>query len=118
MQAIRAMSDTILGPGRCTSEAFGAAIDGRGHAFEVVVARSGRQFAVAAGESLLDALLGAGIAVDHSCREGTCGACVTGVLAGRPDHRDAFLTPDERAAGRDICLCVSRSLDRTLTLDL
>ena len=118
MQAVRALSDTILGPGRCTSEAFPADLDGRGGAFEVILARSGRRIAIRNGESLLDTLLAAGIAVDHSCKEGARGACVTGVLAGRPDHRDALLTPGARAAGRDICLCVSRTLDPALTLDL
>jgi hypothetical protein len=40
------------------------------------------------------------------------------VLAGRPDHRDALLDDDERAADDCMYVCVSRSRDERLVLDL
>jgi hypothetical protein len=40
------------------------------------------------------------------------------VLAGRPEHRDAVLDAAERAAGTSMMVCVSRSLDPVLELDL
>lgn len=56
--------------------------------------------------------------MDFSCREGTCGTCETDVLGGRPDHRDSLLTEDERAAGDTMLICVSRSCEPRLVLDL
>ena len=53
-----------------------------------------------------------------SCRRGVCGTCETTVLAGRPDHRDALLDDDERDANDCMYVCVSRSRDERLVLDL
>jgi len=87
-------------------------------AFEVELARTGRTVAVAPGTSVLEAVGTAGVEVLSSCRQGTCGTCETTVLAGRPDHRDSILDDDERAAGDCMYVCVSRSLDDRLVLDL
>jgi ferredoxin len=37
------------------------------------------------GQTLVETLLDAGIAVPHSCREGRCGSCVATVIAGQVD---------------------------------
>ncbi|OBH44513.1 ferredoxin [Mycobacterium intracellulare] len=37
------------------------------------------------GQTLVETLLDAGIAVPHSCREGRCGSCVATVVAGEVD---------------------------------
>lgn len=87
-------------------------------AFAVKLARSGRVFDVPADKSLLSVLVAAGIRISSSCQEGVCGSCVTGVLSGIPDHRDSFLTDEERNAGQDICPCVSRANTPELVLDL
>ena len=47
-----------------------------------------------------------------------CGTCVTPVLAGEPDHRDAVLSAQEKAANCSMCLCVSRAKSAALVLDL
>jgi vanillate O-demethylase ferredoxin subunit len=47
-----------------------------------------------------------------------CGTCLTGVLKGAPDHRDAFLTEAERRRGDKMMLCVSRAKTSQLVLDL
>ncbi|NKQ56988.1 oxidoreductase [Amycolatopsis sp. K13G38] len=86
--------------------------------FRVVLASSGREVEVGAGDSVLDALGRAGIDVDSSCEQGICGTCVTGVLDGEVDHRDQYLTDEEKAAGETMCLCVSRCRGTHLTLDL
>jgi ferredoxin-NADP reductase len=87
-------------------------------AFTVVLARSGTEFVVAAGQSVLHRLLDEGVDVGFSCEEGTCGSCETRVVAGRPCHRDSVLTAAEQAAGDRMMICVSRSLDARLVLDL
>jgi vanillate O-demethylase ferredoxin subunit len=88
------------------------------HAFEVRLQRSRCTIPVPAGASIVDALGAHGIEVATSCREGVCGTCMTGVIAGTPDHRDAFLSEKERKAGDKIMLCVSRAKSRQLVLDL
>ncbi len=87
-------------------------------AFEVELARSGRVLAVPPDRSVLEVVEAAGVAVLSSCREGTCGTCETDVLAGAPEHRDSLLTPEERAAGETMMICVSRSKGGRLVLDL
>ncbi len=82
------------------------------------LARSKSSVTVPAGKSLLDALLDAGIAVDHSCREGVCGACETKVLEGELEHRDGVLSKAERASGKTMMVCVSGCKGQRLVLDL
>src|SRR3954470_11777793 len=87
-------------------------------AFEVELARTGITVTVTPQQTGLDALNGVGVEVLSSCRRGVCGTCETTVLAGRPDHRDALLDDDERNANDCMYVCVSRSRDERLVLDL
>jgi ferredoxin-NADP reductase len=89
-----------------------------GGGFTIELIRSGREIFVPAGKSILDVVQEAGIRVAHSCTEGVCGSCETGVLRGRPDHRDSVLSPGERARGDVMMICCSGSLDDRLALDL
>jgi vanillate O-demethylase ferredoxin subunit len=86
--------------------------------FEIRLARSNRTVAVEAGQTILDALLDAGIAANYACTEGVCGTCETRVLEGIPDHRDQFLSKEEQAANKSIMICCSGAKSRTLILDL
>jgi ferredoxin-NADP reductase len=79
---------------------------------------TGSSVTVAADETVLEALEREGVFVLSSCREGICGTCETRVLGGKPDHRDFYLTDEEREAGDVMMVCVSRSLDGTLNLEL
>jgi len=85
--------------------------------FEVQLGDGGPLFDVPADRSILQTLLDAGTDVLYSCEEGTCGSCEAYVLSGRPDHRDALLTDSAREMGA-MLICVSRSLDDRLVLDL
>ncbi|MGH6939030.1 PDR/VanB family oxidoreductase [Hypericibacter sp.] len=89
-----------------------------GAALLVILARSGREVAVAPTCSILEALRAAGCEVPSSCEQGLCGTCETKVLAGKPDHRDQLLTEAERQRGDVMMVCVSRALTPSLTLDL
>lgn len=86
--------------------------------FTVELRQSGKTLTVAPSESILDVLGSAGIPVVSSCREGVCGTCEVGVLAGVPDHRDSLLSSAERARNDRLFACVSRSATDTLVLDL
>lgn len=90
----------------------------QGSEYMAQLARSQKVVRVPAGKSLLDALLEAGIDVDHSCREGVCGSCETTVLEGQPDHRDGVLTKAERESGKTMMVCVSGCKGQRLVLDL
>lgn len=87
-------------------------------AFDVVLARSDREFEVPADCSILEILEKNGIYPPCSCLEGTCGTCETTVLEGAADHRDSILDDADRAAGETMMICVSRSRSPKLVLDL
>ncbi|MGL5931006.1 MAG: PDR/VanB family oxidoreductase, partial [Dermatophilaceae bacterium] len=110
-----AAATSELPDGRVHIERFEPAARGPvddGQAFEVRCATSGMTLAVPSGQTVLGAAREAGIRVLSSCREGSCGTCETSVLAGVPDHRDSYLTEEERAANDSMMICVSRSHDR------
>lgn len=86
--------------------------------FTVRLARSGGEYLIPAEQSIAQALAQYGIYLDLSCEQGVCGTCLTGVLAGEPDHRDSFLNDDERRACDKVMPCVSRSRSEFLVLDL
>jgi ferredoxin-NADP reductase len=103
------------------SEYFNAnpmAFAGPREPFEVTLALSGGTYPVPADRTIVEALAERGIEIPTSCLQGVCGTCVTGVLDGVPDHRDAFLGEAERRAGDKIMPCVSRCKGRALVLDL
>ncbi|MFF0157274.1 PDR/VanB family oxidoreductase [Streptomyces sp. NPDC005263] len=88
-----------------------------GATFRVRLAKSGGEFEVKDGESVLDALLAGGVDAPYSCQQGICGECIVRVLAGEPDHRDDILTDRERADGM-FTTCSSRARSPILELDL
>lgn len=92
--------------------------DLRNDAFEIEIASTGAVLTVAGDQSILDAVQSAGVDVPSSCGAGTCGTCETVVLSGIPEHRDCVLTAEERAEGKYMMICVSRSQSSRLVLDL
>lgn len=86
--------------------------------FEIELRKSGKTFEVPSGSSILEVLLTNKVNVPFSCSEGVCGTCETRVLEGIPDHRDAFLTEEERVEGRTMMVCCSGAKSDRLVLDL
>ena len=86
--------------------------------FVVELARSGQEFVIPEGESILQVLLNAGVDVDYSCELGICGACEQRVLAGTPEHRDAILSEEEQAANTRVMICCAGCKSERLVLDL
>ncbi|WP_238366855.1 PDR/VanB family oxidoreductase [Mesobacterium pallidum] len=86
--------------------------------FVVELAKSGKSFEIKEGDRILDVLLDNGVDVPFACSEGTCGTCETRVIEGTPDHRDFFLTDDERASGEMMMVCCSGCKSDKLVLDL
>ncbi|WP_316765966.1 PDR/VanB family oxidoreductase [Streptomyces sasae] len=88
-----------------------------GGTFTVRLVKSGDEYEIKDGESVLDVLLAAGVDAPYSCQQGICGECIVRVLAGEPDHRDDILTDRERADGM-FTTCSSRAHSPILELDL
>lgn len=80
--------------------------------FVVRIPRLGVQTRVDANSTMLEALEAAGVEMMFDCRKGECGLCQVAVLDldGRLDHRDVFLSADEKAQDSRLCACVSRAV--------
>lgn len=94
------------------------ALTGLREEFVVRCARSGGEYPIASDESIVDALRRHNIGIETSCEQGVCGTCLTGVLEGEPDHRDVYLTDDEKLVGDRMLPCVSRARSKVLVLDV
>lgn len=105
-------------PNALHKEDFGADVDLSGGSFTVIAKETGVTVTVAEGQRIVDALTEAGIDIEVSCEEGVCGTCLCDVVEGEPDHRDSFLTEEERDSNELIMVCCSRAKSPTLVLDI
>ena len=92
------------------------ALDPNARPYTLVLARSGAEIDVRAGQTMLSALEDFGVEVSSSCCGGICGACKVGWVEGKPVHRDRVLSPYERE--RFLMACVAGSESERLVLDL
>lgn len=99
------------------SEQFSAETDLSGAAFTVHLS-DGASVEIPGGRSIAQCLVEAGYELELSCEQGICGTCIATVLEGEPDHRDQYLTEEEREGNTLIAMCCSRSRTASLTLDL
>ena len=86
--------------------------------FEVRIASTGKVYPIAPDVSVVEALRKEGIDILTSCEQGVCGTCLTRVLEGEVDHRDMYLTDEEKAANEQFMPCCSRARSKLLVLDL
>jgi vanillate O-demethylase ferredoxin subunit len=77
--------------------------------FNVRLASTGKVIPIAKEKSVVAALAEHGIEIATSCAEGVCGEI---------EHRDRFLTAEERARNDQFTPCCSRTHSGTLVLDL
>jgi vanillate O-demethylase ferredoxin subunit len=84
--------------------------------YVLALAKSQREIIVAAGQTMLSALIDIGVDVPASCCGGICGSCKVDWLEGQPVHRDRVLSPAERE--RSLLVCVAGSARDRLVLDL
>lgn len=80
---------------------------------------SGKQFSVQARETLLDAALRQGIALEYSCKTGRCSSCKGQVVSGVTVavHDELGLTAAERDAGWILTCVRQASTDATLAIE-
>ena len=86
--------------------------------FKVIAKKSGKEFMIKKGQSIVKTLIKGGIPIPVSCENGICGTCLTNVIEGRPDHQDSFQTDKEKATNKQMTVCCSGSLDPLLVLDV
>ena len=100
-------------------ETFGSSGRFARQSFEVEVRDLGRRVGVAENQSMLEALRDAGVDVISDCMRGECGLCMVDVLEvdGELDHRDVFLSDEQRAEQKQMCACVSRVAGRCVVID-
>jgi ferredoxin-NADP reductase len=74
---------------------------------------------VRSNRTLLDALRDDGVDMMWDCLRGECGLCAATVVdvEGELDHRDVFLSDEEKEEGRAIITCVSRAVGGSVTID-
>jgi ferredoxin-NADP reductase len=120
---------TLPGP-NLRFETFGNSGAWAPETFCVSIPALDREVVVGEDVSMLDALESAGVEVMWDCRKGECGLCTVRVLEcdGQIDHRDVFLSDEQKQRGTGLCSCVSRVATgdqpatstgrRTLTIDI
>jgi vanillate monooxygenase ferredoxin subunit len=119
MAVVVEMARAAVGVQRVHQESFGAAplLPDDERAFSVRLHGREDAILVPADKSVLACLREAGVEIASSCEVGVCGTCMMRVIDGEADHRDTYLTDDERADGTCFLPCVSRSKSRILVLD-
>ncbi|VWC28614.1 ferredoxin--NADP reductase [Burkholderia lata] len=94
------------------SNAAAAAASGDGAAIETVLDGDAFAFDSAPGETLLDAMLRAGVPAPNSCRMGQCGACMCRIERGEVAlDSNHVLDDDEIAAGWTLACCARPASD-------
>jgi ferredoxin-NADP reductase len=119
MMAAAAQAASEWPPGTVHCEYFTAKSEipvAEERAFRVKLARSGGDYEVAVGETIVDVLRRHGVVVRTSCELSYCGSCLTRYIAGEPDHRDQVL--EESGRKQYVLICCSKSKTPVLELDL
>ena len=79
--------------------------------FEIYLAWSNMTFTVLPGQTALQALIEAGVAVELGCQTGGCGMCVTAYVEGDIIHKvAASASPTESATSAPACRAQGRAL--------
>lgn len=86
--------------------------------FVVSLTESGKQIQVSEKETLLEALLREGVNAPYACKIGGCGSCEIEVVEGDVEHRDHFLSEENRKQRSTILTCCSRAKSTNLTIKL
>jgi ferredoxin-NADP reductase len=99
-------------------EYFNKETETSGNTFTVYIENLDIEVQVKEDQTITQALADAGVRVKVSCQQGVCGTCLANVIAGTPDHRDSYLTTDEKAENDQIILCCSRAISSELRIEV
>lgn len=93
--------------------------DKTGDTFTVVLAKSGVELEVDSESTILQVIeRNKAASVESLCREGVCGTCEIMILEGEADHRDQYLSDEEKKSQTSMLICCSRAKGKRLVLDL
>jgi len=106
-----------IGDERIRFERFEASIAKDAKPFKVKLARSDVKLTVRADETLLDAMLDAGLDAPFSCKAGNCRTCAVKVIEGDVEHHDKALSRADREDSQLMCPCVSRASSDCLVIE-
>jgi len=115
---IRHGSELGIESNRIRVERFAATVGSDAKPIQLELRRSGKKLRVARDQSILDAMLEAGVDAPFSCRAGNCRTCAVEVLDGEAEHLDTVLSTSEREEQQLMCPCVSRATSDRLVLDI
>ena len=117
--AVTAWTQAGRDPADLRFETFGNSGRHESESFWVELPRHQLRIEVPAGRSLLQALEDHGVQTLYDCQRGECGLCAMDIVevAGTIDHRDVFLSAEEKHDNRRICACVSRVSGGGVVLD-
>lgn len=106
--------------GRLRYEVFGDSGAFSEAPFQVEIPGLAAAIDVPPDQTLLDALLAAGVDMIHDCKRGECGLCVVKVIEheGPIDHRDVFFSETDKQEWRRMCACVSRFAHGRAVIDV
>jgi vanillate O-demethylase ferredoxin subunit len=81
--------------------------------------RDDERIVVPRNRTMLDVLGDHGVELMWDCRRGECGLCQVSVLEveGELDHRDVYLSDEEREQANRLLACVSRAVGGSITID-
>jgi vanillate O-demethylase ferredoxin subunit len=88
--------------------------------FQVEVARRNVIVDVRPDQTMLEALMSAGVDMIYDCQRGECGLCAVDVLQADAaiDHRDVFFSAEQKHEGKRMCACVSRLVGGRAIIDV
>ncbi len=121
LNAVRAAwTDAGRPAGRLRYEVFGDSGEFAEAPFQVEVPSRQVTVEVRPDQTLLEALLGAGVDMIYDCERGECGLCAVEVLQhdNAIDHRDVFFSEQQKHEGRRMCACVSRLAGGKAVIDV
>lgn len=99
-------------------EFFNKSVETDGESFQVEIPELNVNVKVNENQTIVQALAEAGVRVKVSCEQGVCGTCLANVIEGEPDHRDSYLTDDEKSENDQIILCCSRAKSKKLIIEV
>lgn len=100
-------------------EMFGDSGNAPAEEFKAILPAYKKTVHVKQGQTLLSAMMEAGIPMISDCNRGECGLCSVGIVhsTSEIDHRDVFFSSTEKQENKKMCACVSRAVGGTVTID-